>query len=337
MAADGSGSVLVHPELRYSEPYMRTHLGCSQWAAAVGANPFQAPIELWEAFLGRVSFFEGNEATELGQALEDGVAKVAARKLGLRAAPCLTLEHPVRRWLCGTPDRLLETGDILQVKTTGLVTRQRWTILDEAWGEGVDHVPEHVLIQCMAELFVAREALADPSVRAMAAVDLAMVPPRIPERNHVAALIPGRGVCLYVIEWDEALALALLERVEGFWRYVTLRRLPPPDHTEAFAQAIVRQFPEHRPERWIDADDLETVAGIATYRSALEARDAWDKAIAYAENVIKLRIGDAEGLRGSWGSIPFRYRRGKVIRDGDGIEIGRGKATRAFGPPRWRT
>lgn len=334
--ADGTGSIIIPPEVRYSERYMASHLGCSQWAAAIGANPWQTPIALWEAFLGRVPFFEGNEATELGQELEEGVARIAARKLGKHSAKCNTLEHPGMRWLCGTPDHLLEDGDIMQVKTTGLVTRQRWTIMDEAWGEGIDHVPEHVLVQCIGELFIARAALADPVVRAMAAPQLMCVPPRLPERNHVAALIPGRGVCMYCVEWDERLAAALLERVIGFWRYVADRVLPPPDDTEDFGAAITRSFPVHRPEKWADGDEMSAALVIAQYRAAVEQRAIIDRCITLAENIVKKTIGDAEGIRGAWGEIPWRYRRGKAIRDDDGIEIGRKDPTRAFGPARWK-
>lgn len=81
----------------------------------LGFSPYCSPHEEWERHVGKVTW-EGNEHTEMGNDLEDGLARSAAKKLKYgRMERSGTLVHD--GWAAATPDRLFpqrETG--LQIK-----------------------------------------------------------------------------------------------------------------------------------------------------------------------------------------------------------------------------
>ncbi len=307
-AALEASSVIVPSSRRHTPEYSSTHIGASQWSIACGAYPWRTAIELWQEFQGTIDKFEGNEATELGHDLEAGVLRAASRKLKQRFAHCETIEHPDHRENCTTPDGYGESGDLCQVKVTGMV---------DAWGEPLtDHVPEHTLIQVTGELFIARAAFRDRAVRALAAPELGMVPNRIPERCHVAALMPGAGfsraldVSIFTVEWDEELAAALFSRVSDFWACVKAKRPPPPDHTGAFSTYLAKRFPDHKKGEWKTAD-LEAMLVLTRYREHAELEERHGNERAKAGNELRAIIGEAEGLKGDWGQLPWRTKRGK--------------------------
>lgn len=301
----------------------RTVIGVSSWGAALGVSPFVEPIELWRELVGKEKPKPGNEATELGEDLEDGVARNGARKLGatrLDSPP--TLIHPRRRHFVATPDRIVtevregaiaRPGDLIQVKTTYVVSPARRAHIAALWGEpGSSNVPEHVLMQCIGELWIARAwAEEHPAVWGF--------PP--PDRNHVVALIGGRGVQVFTVDWDPELADLLVARVEAFWGRVIDEEPPPVDGSPAWAAELSRQHPRHSKGVWRVADAAAAalirrlLLAVDTEKLAAEEADA-------ARNLLKAKIGDAEGLRGPWGAVPWRTRR---VDD-------EGNTTRTFGP-----
>ncbi len=289
-------------------------LGASTWGVALGLSPFAAPIDLWREIVEGTSSFTGNAATQLGEDLEDGVARNAARQLGVA---CLdsppTLRHPTRRWSVATPDRVVtelgpnarpgvDLGDLMQVKTTALMRPVRRAHLDGQWGEpGTGDVPEHVLAQCMGELFIAR-AWAERHR------DVWKLP--LPARNHVAALIGGRGLQVFVVEWDPEFAEALAARVADFWALVVDGEPPPIDESKAWGKELQRIHPKHNPDAWKVADS-ESAELVRIVLETKEVVALAERRGALAENLLKARIGDAEGLRGPWGRVPWRDRAGR--------------------------
>jgi predicted phage-related endonuclease len=292
---------------RHSAEYRRTHLGASQWPSACGMDPYVEPIDLYARYVGLAPWDDPDmprAAIRLGHALEAGVAEYAAEELGLQTSLCPTLEHPEHVWLCATPDRLLSDGTLLQIKTTRLVTQGSYV---EEWGEpGSDEVPPRVLAQVMGEMYVAR------AVARAQTQPLVMQSP--PTTARIAALIAGRGVCLYRVDWDEDLAQLLWERVSRFWTCVVEKKPPQCDDSEAVARYLAARYPEHRSGVWLDADE-------GTTRVALEFRLADEQARRYealrdvAKTILMSRIGDAEGVRGPWGKIAWRAVRGREALD----------------------
>ncbi len=289
-------------------------IGASSWGVALGVSPYASAVDLWRELTTGIRPYVGNAATELGDDLEDGVARNAARRLGVTALDSPpTLRHPKHRHLVATPDRIVTAlgpnaapgvlvGDLMQVKTTALTTPIRRAHLDEVWGEeGTDEVPEHVLVQCIAELWIARAwATKYPDVWGF--------PP--PVTNHVPALVGGRGVQVFRVSWDPELAEALAARVLDFWRLVIDEEPPPIDESKAWDRELRRQHPRHTAGEWKNAD-ADTAALV---RILLEERAALENAAKradYVANLLKAEIGDAEGLRGPWGRIPWRARAGR--------------------------
>lgn len=289
----------VHGSVRFSPAYRSTHLGASQWPSAVGCDPYQEPIELFERFTGTVPWDdEGpNDAAELGHVLEDFIAKIASRRLGLEISPCLTLEHAPHPWAVATPDRLVEDGSSLQVKSTGLITRGSFV---EEWGaEGTDEVPHRVLVQATAEMMILRH---------WTRTHMPQLP--ICTHTHVAAFVGQRGVLLYRVEFDEELAQMLFGEVQKFWRHVTTKKAPPPDSSDAFGSFIGRRYPSHEKGRWLETNDVLTGEAMALKeaRAMVEKYEAQERA---ARNALCTAIGDAEGIKGPWGSVAWRGVKGR--------------------------
>ena len=89
-------------------------------AAALGLHPFKSPVEAWQEITGQ-SHFAGNDLTELGSALEPGLAEVAVARLGGPEAiwnPGTVLHPEHGAWWAATPDVLIpgwQSG--IQIKT----------------------------------------------------------------------------------------------------------------------------------------------------------------------------------------------------------------------------
>lgn len=297
---------VIGADIRFSPGFRSTHLGASQWPAAVGCDPYQEPIELYEKYMGLVPWDDGpNDAAELGHALEDFVAKIAARRLEQTIGPCLTLRHSRYPWAVATPDRLVADGSSLQVKTTGLLTRGSYL---EEWGEeGTDEVPQRVLVQVTGEMMILRDFTRNNFPEAPLCT-----------HTHVAAFVGQRGVLLYRVEWDEDLARMLFEEVSKFWGHVTSKKALPPDSSEAFGAYIGRRYPSHEKGQWLDADEALT-ANIMGLRRARKEIEKWEREERWARNRICDAIGSAEGIKGPWGSIAWRGVKGREQLDTKGL------------------
>lgn len=292
---------------RFSTDFRNTHLGASQTPAALGISPYERPIELWQKYKGILPWYVGNDATELGTALEDGIANVAAARIGYTPELCETLVHPRISWLCATPDRVLNDNTaeapILQVKTSGLTSYQSADARDR-WGEdGSDEVPTHVVAQVQTEMLVARaHGQYHPNV------------------CHVAALLPPRGIVLFKVPYDENLARDIVRGVSKFWEHVQSGEPPPLDGSDAFSDHLKRRFPEHRPEKWVESSLSDEA--VLTYLAAKEALDAAEAKAKAARQAVEMLIGDAEGCRGSWGTLPWRAHAGAKRLDQERLRAG---------------
>ena len=278
---------------RFSPEFMRSHLGASQVPTAIGVSPYARPVELWEEFLGLRERTEAGEAAELGHELEDGVARVACKRLGAKAAPGETLVH-ANGWLVATPDRLLSDGTLLEVKTSGLASYQGREV-SERWGEpGTDEVPVHVAAQVITQMGVAR----DRGLHVDAV--------------HVAALLAGRGVQLYRVAWDAALWASVLRETETFWSLVKTSSPPTADGSDAFSEMLTRRFPTST-DTWAEgvvvdhlAQELRKARGILT--------DAEQDYETVRQRCMEI-IGNHAGMRGAWGKQAWTPRAGRKTLD----------------------
>lgn len=296
----------VDAATRYSPAFMRTHLGASQWAAACGMDPYVEPLALWERFHGLAPQWvaEVGSGADLGNRLEASIAEVAAHRLGAELESCKTVINPAKPWQCATPDRLVYGApETVQVKTVGLVSDAYQARMQ--WGdEGTDEVPDHYAVQVQAEMLVCRRAGLHV------------------ERTHIAALIAGRGVCMFVVPFIEDLAEMLDARVSSWWQRHIVDAVRPEASTWALAAHVSRfTGTNDTPMTSTDPDDAAAVEAY-TAAHAVEKSAKEDKQ--RASNTLCLRMREHTVLNvhrdgKPWAQVPWRHRAGRTAVDWEAI------------------
>jgi putative phage-type endonuclease len=166
----------------------RKAIGASDVAAIVGCSPWKSAWDVWADKTGRLEPWSGNEATKIGNYLEDGVLNYAEAKLG-------KLERQLRiprvgRPIVATLDALTVDGIPVEAKTAGMTGP-----LHGQWGDAMtDQIPEHYLCQVHAQL-LCTEA----------------------EHAFLFALLSGRGIVQYMVERSDALCDHLEDQLCQWW------------------------------------------------------------------------------------------------------------------------
>lgn len=124
--------------------YRRQGIGGSDAAAVLGISPFRTARDLYYDKRG-ISLPDDNEnwvQKEVGTLLEDLVARIFAKKTGLKVfkRTCM-FQHPHYPWMLADLDYLVELPDgtfaILECKTCNYNARDKW------WYNGAEIVPVH--------------------------------------------------------------------------------------------------------------------------------------------------------------------------------------------------
>lgn len=122
--------------------YRRLGIGGSDAAAVLGISPFRTARDLYYDKL-NIATADDDEnwvAKEMGNLLEPLVAKIFARKTGLKIyqRKCM-FQHPLYSWMLADLDYLVELPDgtiaILEIKTTNYNAKDHW------WYNGKEIVP----------------------------------------------------------------------------------------------------------------------------------------------------------------------------------------------------
>jgi putative phage-type endonuclease len=90
-------------------------LTASDAATALGQNPYQTPEDLWFRKVGRKKW-EGNQATMHGTLLEPVARDLYDERTGRKTHEIGLVQHPVHRWLGGSPDGVTEDGFLIEIK-----------------------------------------------------------------------------------------------------------------------------------------------------------------------------------------------------------------------------
>lgn len=274
---------------RFDPDYASTHLGASEWPAAVGVSPWAAPVDAWARKIGAADPIEHVDAMDLGHDLEAGIVLNALRQLGRRSysppvgkgaivdriTGQVTYENPLSPWSIATPDAWASPTDLVQAKMRGS---------SDGWD---DDPPEDVIVQVTGELVTTRMWCATNNHP-------------MPERVHVAALLPEHGrklsVRMFVVPWDAELAAMLVTRVRAFWQCVQTRTPPPADASEDYSRYLARRYPKPSKDR-IEASAMVEAFAL-DYIAARAEEEAAHKRKVYAQNAICEQIGDAYGAKG---------------------------------------
>lgn len=178
-----------------------TGIGGGDIGTILGLNPYKTRVELYYEKRGELPKFEGNEATEWGNLLEDIIARKYATVTGQKVK---RVRQTIRRkdfpWMLARVDRRVlgaQEGKVLEVKTA-LSKR-----FNEANWEGAP--PESYSYQVLWYMWVSGWDLGD-----------------------LAALVSGPEFRIYNIERDENKIWRAVEGAKEFWARVLAGEPPEP-------------------------------------------------------------------------------------------------------------
>lgn len=130
-----------------------TYLGASDIGCVVGENHLSRDAsDVWGEKMGHLHF-EGNVATELGNAFERPMLKVWAADAGVEVAFPGTMLHPDEQWAGATADgNIVADEAVVEAKIVGFQMKFHWgpEVLD------VEGVPASVVIQVHWQAWVLR-------------------------------------------------------------------------------------------------------------------------------------------------------------------------------------
>ncbi|MEI7706474.1 MAG: YqaJ viral recombinase family protein [Deltaproteobacteria bacterium] len=253
----------------------RNGLGGSEVAAAIGLHPYKSPVQLAAEKLGLVEPFAGNDATDLGIAMEPVIVGLYTKRERIPDFDITSTEpvpHPTAPHIFATPDRMRLVGPKkwipVEIKTANARVAHRWGPTE------TDEVPEEYLIQVQVQMACTQASRAD-----------------------LVVLLGGSELRIYHLDADAELQHEVIDAAENFWtRYVARGELPPVDGSESASEYLKRRFP--RDTRPLLPATTEALAIADRLREAKAARVQAETAETEAENELKAMIGDAAGIEG---------------------------------------
>ncbi len=240
----------------------KNHVGASEVSAVLGLNPWMTAYDLWLLKTSKIERdISDNEAAGIGSMIENGLLDHGAAELGVKILKNQFRVHE-SGILSATHDALVvDKPEGLEAKTSGIMNP--FAMKDE-WGEGeTDEVPEHILVQCQAQILVSKL-----------------------ETVHVPALIGGRGRLMYHIERSTALCEIILERVTAFWEKNVKADIPP----EGIPSVEIVRFRKREPGLVLPIPAELVTRWQAIKQQAKEVKQAEDE----AQAEVLAAMGDAE-------------------------------------------
>lgn len=314
----------------------RSGIGGSEVAVIAGLSQWSSPIKVWESKVLNVDV-EPTDAMDLGNWMEDPVAKLYAKRTGRPLAKCGTLRHPTYPHAFATPDRLVLPSTMKHLRNVQPSSAERllevktstWR-LAHLWGEeGTDEVPMDYLCQVTWQMSCAGVT-----------------------RTDVAVLFDGRELKIYTLDFDAEFAGMLHEMVEKWWTdYVDPKRPPPPDGSPEWSAYLKRNFArETEPQLVPVFDDPEHLPEyrdrLARIRFCAEALRDVERGLTQVQTVrerlvqeLKEFIGEREGIAGPFGTLVWKANKPSRSVNWEGaarkaMEIARDLLTNGFDPQR---
>ena len=246
-------------------------LGSSDSSAICGLNPYRTPWQVWAEKVGLVEPFAGNEATEIGLAMEPVISNLYAKRTLYSIGPVDAMyRHREHSFITATPDRSIylpgrEEARLGELKNVG------WRMVHQ-WEDG--NTPDNAHIQVQHQLLVCQR-FADADV---------------------IALLGGRELAIRTIEPDAKVQARLIEILCQFWELVQTKT-PPPLVAED-AEAIKLLYPNAQAGLEIalpeEAEFLfeQRAKAMEQIKTATSLKDE-------AETKIKALLGTAERGKGN--------------------------------------
>jgi putative phage-type endonuclease len=282
----------------------RTGITGSEIASLAGMSRYGGPASIYAKKILPPGENEDDEATlamELGNDLEEPIARQYRKRKKMLTAPCATMRHPTKRFAICTPDRgafygRAVDGEITDQGPIPLLSREQLALADALvqckstswrmrgeWGEpGTDQIPEDYVMQETWEMGITGHKSAD-----------------------VAVLFDKDRFEIYHVPYSEKLFEGLYELAERFMiDHVTAQVPPPPDASEAYAELLRKAFPSQKRLDLMDAPaDLSST--IIRFGLLKNAEKTVKLALKLYGNRIKLAIGEQSGLAGPFGQLTW--------------------------------
>jgi putative phage-type endonuclease len=270
-------------------------IGASEVAAVCGVDPFRNALDVFLEKTGQTEPFQGNEFTEWGNRLEGVIADAYADRMGVELETSGTVVGPCD-WMFATPDRLVVTAP----KDRGVEVKNRNYFNWKEWGDpGTDEAPIEVVAQCQWTMAVTGK-----------------------KKWDIAVLLGGNRLGIYHLDFDEAIAKQMIERVDTFWHENVLARVVPElDGSETSRQYLNDKWKLYGEN--LKAPDAETLTNALRLRD-IKARlksDETEKKV--LENLIKDFIGNDLGLDlDDAGRITWKRPKASVVTKWEMVAVG---------------
>lgn len=240
-------------------------LGGSDTPVLLGLNKYKTKYQLWLEKTGQADDFEGNDATEWGNRLEEPVAQAVGDRLNCKIiVPEQEIYyHSNIPWLHASPDRFVDFGDdsgigVLEIKTTGSHNKHLWD----------DGPPPHVMAQLQHYLLVCGCT-----------------------HGVIAVLIGGQDFRVWEIEPDYEMFGEIQQKTKDFYDNNIKTNIPP--ELEAGDDKTITNMYDKPVDEIVEIDEL--LMDNIRYRHTLDAeiKVLTDKKT-QVETVIKSVLGNAE-------------------------------------------
>ena len=120
----------------------------SNFAAAMGLNPYQSKQKLYRQLIGEDPPFDGNEMTQWGLDHEDDAVTAYEAHTGVFVVKTGFWSYPDPSYLGASPDGLVSDDGLIECKCK---------FSQELW----DHVPDHYLTQVIGQLAITERQWCD--------------------------------------------------------------------------------------------------------------------------------------------------------------------------------
>lgn len=246
----------------------RKGIGSSDIALLMGVAEGGNEYELW---LDKTTARDGEqtEAMRRGRWLEPHVAAHFRAVANLQVRRCGLVRHRDQPTLLATPDRLVEDGGLLEIKTIGALAKVR-----AEWRRG--GIARHAYCQAQWQLMVSGRSHAW-----LAAYEIDQEP-------------QIRGP----VDRDEPLIKRMRARALEWWIHHVVRRTPPPvDLATITDEEIALRWPDAKPGSTKQAEYPSHLRALLAERAELKAAEkaAKDRA-KEIDQAVKVMTGDAEAL-----------------------------------------
>jgi putative phage-type endonuclease len=193
----------------------RGGIGASEAAAVLGLDEYKTPLHLYLDKRGESPDIEETDEMWLGHLQEPVVAKYFTRRTGIAVvqSPVGLFRHPEHDFVLATPDAILADGSLGEWKTTN------FRMEDGLGDEGTDDIPERWLCQVQQQMGVMRIHSA-----------------------YIAALIDGRRLKIYRVEFNGRLFEIIVEAERELWERIINGDPPEPDWNHSRTAQLVKEM-----------------------------------------------------------------------------------------------